>query len=104
MADLTLKKGDKGYALSFPIQNSDGTVKDLTDYTVNFKVWSQLHPGVLLINRACTVTNPSDGLCYYMILAGDFNLSGIFIFELELAKSGVVESSESYTLQVLEGG
>ena len=33
MADLYVPKGDKGFPLTFTVQEDDGSAYDLTDYT-----------------------------------------------------------------------
>jgi len=104
MSDLTVPKGDKGFNLSFTVHDSDGDVYDLTDYTVTLKAWKSGVPGALVVNEACNVTNASLGTCTYSVNAADFGSVASYKMELELTKSGVIESTENYDLRVEESG
>ena len=104
MADLTIPKGDYGYDIIFTIQDADGNAYDLTGYTIKFKVWKSGSSGTLFINGACTIVKAVSGICKYLIVKGDFKAVDIYKFELELTKSGVVESIVSKELKVVESG
>ena len=104
MADLTVSQNDKGFYLSFTITNSASVAYDLTGYTIKLKVWS---PGVttlasLIVNGTCEIVVAASGTCRYAILATDFVTVGIYQAELELTKSGIIESTERFTIEVRE--
>ena len=101
MADLTIPKGDYGYYLSFIVKDSAGAAYDLTGYTITLKVWRQNVPG-LLMSGDCTIILAANGICHYMIVAGAFSQAGTYQAELELTKSGVVESTRNFVLEVGE--
>jgi hypothetical protein len=100
-ADLEVKKGNKGFDLEFTIQNDDGTPKNLTGYTITFKVW-KVGASVLSLSKACTIVDAGAGTCKYTLGDGDFDVVGKYYFELELTKAGVVEDTETKRLDVLE--
>lgn len=102
MSDITIPKGDKGFNLNFTVQNSDGTAFNLTDYTVTLKVWPQNIPGNPIVNAACTIDVAANGTCHYEVVTGNFAYEGNYLLELELTKSGIIESTRNYTLRVEE--
>ena len=102
MADLYVPKGDKGFPLTFTVQEDDGSAYDLTAYTVTLKVWRQGIPGSPIIESGCTISDAANGECYYIIQATDFTEKGDYLLELELTKTGVIESTRYYTLEVTE--
>ena len=104
MADLTIPRGDYGYNINFTVQSSGGVAYNLTGYTIKFKVWKDTKSGILFVNGSCTITVAADGTCYYTVVSGDFNEVGIFKMELELTKSGIVESTQTYELEVARSG
>ena len=104
MADLTIPKGDYGYYLNFTVQDSDGDAYDLTGYTIKFKVWKPNFSGTLLVDGTCDIVVAASGTCKYLVVSGNFAVVDIYKFELELTKSGVVESTISKDLKVTESG
>jgi hypothetical protein len=104
MADLTIPKGDYGYAITFTIQDSTGTVVDLTAYTgATFKAWRQGSPTAIVSTACASLT--SSGTCTYTIAAAtDFPAIGVYNAEIELAAAGVVASTEMFTVEVTESG
>ena len=101
MADLTIPKGDYGYQIVFTVKDSAGVAYVLSGYTITLKVWRSGMPG-LLLSGACTIMVAASGTCYYPVVVGNFNRVGIYQVELELTKSGVVESTRNYVLEVEE--
>ncbi len=104
MEQITIPQKDKGYNIEFNIQYSNAVAVNTTGYTVNMKVWSPSSPGILLTNNVCTVVNHDLGQWVYTLLSGDFNTTGIYYGELELLKTGVVESTQSFKIIVQESG
>lgn len=99
MADLTIPQGDKGYYIQFTVQDSDGVAYNLTGYTITLKVWREGQPG-LVMSGACSILVAGSGTCRYLVVAGDFRQVGTYLAELELTKSGVVESTSNFELEV----
>lgn len=102
MADLTVPKGDYGFYLYFTVQDSTGTAFDLTDYTVTFKVWAQQVDPTPVVDHACTIIVAASGTCKYLVETGNFDVAGDYYWEIELTKTGAVESTRRYTLRVEE--
>lgn len=102
MADLTIPQGDKGFNLNFTVKDSDDAAYDLTNYTVTLKVWKPGVPGTLILEEACTVDVAASGTCHYTVQAGDFDSRAKYKMELELTKSGVIESTQNYDLEIEE--
>ena len=104
MGDLTIQKGDNGFYLYFYVQSSSNAPYDLTDYTIKFKVWKPNFPSILLLNGTCAIVNATAGICRYLVTSADFTTIGNYLFELELTKTDVVESTAAKSLSVMESG
>lgn len=102
MADITIPKGDTGFTLVFTVQDSTGAAYNLTGYTITLKVWKQGKPDSPIVEGACSIVSASAGTCSRAVAATDFIVVGQYKCELELTKSGVIESTRSYTLEVTE--
>jgi hypothetical protein len=104
MADMTIPVNDCGFNLSFAVKDSDGDAYDLTNYSINLKVWKPGVYGTLVVNGVCNVTNASLGTCTYTVTNTDFTSIADYKMELELTKTGIKESTENYDLKVEESG
>jgi hypothetical protein len=104
MSDLIIPQSDKGYDLNFTVKDSDDTAYDLTDYTVTLKVWKAGIPGTLILSETCDIDSAADGTCHYTIQGEDFDNRAKYKMELELTKSGVIESTKNYDLLIEESG
>ncbi len=104
MEKITVPKGDKGYDLSFTVTDSSASAYDLSGYLVTLKVWAAKVSGTLLIDSNCPVDTAASGTCHYTVANGDFDTVGRYIAELELTKSGVIESTENFSITVVESG
>jgi len=94
---------DYGYNLAFTVYESDQeTVYALTGYTVTLKVWAPGDEATLIVDAECTVTDAAAGTCTYLVQDGDFAAIATYYGELELAKAGVVESTQPVWLLVRE--
>ena len=101
--EYSIPVGDYGYNLAFTVYESDQeTVYVLTGYTITLKTWAPGVPGTILVEGTCTITDASAGTCTYLIADEDFDTIGRFYGELELTKSGVVESSQPIIILVRE--
>ncbi len=104
MANLTLPFGDYGYNINFTVQDSAGVAYNLTGYTITFKAWDKQYALSLAFSKACVIDVAADGTCHLSLLIADIIPAGSYTFELELTKAGVVESTQSYDLEVVESG
>ena len=100
MADLTIPKDDYGYDLTFTVKDSSGDAYVLTGYTITLKVWKHGSSGTPIVDSGCDILVAASGTCTYTIVDGDFDAGGRYRFELELTKSGVVESTRNYEVLV----
>jgi len=104
MADLTIAQNDKGFYLLFTIKDSAGNAYNLTDYTIKLKVWQANKASTLIVEGTCSIVIPAtNGICKYLVTANDFKtIDENYSAELELTKSGVIESTEKFTIEVKE--
>jgi len=96
--DMTIPKGDYGYYLNFTVTDSAGDAYNITDYTVTLKVWHGTKGS--LMTGTCAPVVAASGTCRYLVVDGAFPTNGIYQAELELTATGVVQSTENFTLEV----
>ena len=100
MADWEVKKGNYGWQQQFTIKEKDGSVKDLTGYTVTLKVWKQ-NATSNKFSGTCTLdADPTTGICYYEVQEMDFDTLGSYLGELELTKTGEKIDAKTFTVRV----
>ncbi len=103
MADLTIPRGDKGFNLNFTIQSNSGGTVDLTTYSpVYFKVWPAGNTSGTTISGTCAISNATAGSVTYTIGSADFTTAKNYMGEIEITKSGVVESTKRFTIEITE--
>ena len=83
--------------MNFIVYHADGSVYDLTGFTVTLKVWLD---GTLLFSGQCMIVNGPQGKCKYTVASGNFATEGKFLAELELTKTGWVEDTDTFEIQV----
>ena len=109
MKKITIHKDDVEFTMEFTVKDSGGTVVNLTTYNaVNIKMWEPGIPGTLLLDKACS-NAASDGTCDYTVATADFAATtypvvGSYHAELELTDTGVVESTETFEITIVESG
>lgn len=104
MADITVSQNDKGFYLLFTVKDSAGNAYNLAGYTIKLKVWLPRNPNKLIVNGSCEIVNGTNGTCKYSVAATDFTAVNIYNAELELTKTGIIESTETFTIEVKESG
>jgi len=104
MITIYIPSSDMGFNLNFTIKDANGSAYNLTGYTIKLKVWRAGQPGLLLVNGNCAIDDAANGTCHYTITATDFTSVGTFKAELELTKAGVIESTGSFDIEIMESG
>jgi len=92
-----VKKGTKNIDQFFTIKESDGTVKNISGYTVRINARqgsTSLFSGVL------TVASGTTGYAYYTVLSGDLSYSTNADYEIVLEKGNELIPTETYPLQI----
>ena len=102
MADITIAQNDKGFYISFTINDSTGVAYNLAGYTVKLKVWLANQYTTPIVTGDCEVVSAALGTCRYLVVATDFANINNYYGEIELTKSGVVESTEKFAIEVKE--
>ena len=98
-------ENDHGFNLSFTVRNkSDGSVFDLTGYTIKFymKLPSAAAPKVN--GGVCNPDAPPTlGTCKYPVQAADFDTIGSYNWELILTQAGAkVHARGNYNIVIKE--
>jgi hypothetical protein len=101
---IYIPKGDKGYNINFTVRDSSGNAYTITTYTITLKVWKPGHPESLVFSGACVIDSGVLGTCHYVVASGNFDSIGKFMGELELTKTGVIESTQAFEFEVTESG
>ena len=99
MTDWKVKQWTRGKTKIFTIDDSDGTNVNISGYTLILSAW---RGDTTLFSGACTIVSGTIGGCLYTLKSGDVSTTGPYSFEIEMAISGVVKYTDTYTLQVQE--
>jgi len=82
-----IKKGDYGQTLTFTVVESDGTTAvDLTSSTTLFKM-ARHRATTNKVSSACTLSDPTNGVCTYTVVSGDTDIAGTYKAELQITYS-----------------
>jgi hypothetical protein len=104
MKTLTIPQKDKGYYLNFTLTDSTGAAINLATYTIKLQVWNPGKSETLILSGTCTIDSAPAGTCYYLLTATDFTVPGKYLAELQLSRTGVIESTENIQIIVQESG
>ena len=99
---LTIPCNDYGFVLKFTCTQADGSAFDLTGYTIYFVMWSPGKPYVKLVDGLCTDPLPTTGVCYYITQLGDFPSIGNFNGEIQITKTGAMETFGTLPVKIVE--
>ena len=102
MADISVPRNDKGFYLNFTVQDNTGAAYNLNGYTVKLRVWKLGKSDAPIVDSACNIVSAAAGTCRYLVTSTDFIVVGLYECELELTKTGVIESTRKYSLEVTE--
>lgn len=90
-----------GLQQPFTFKTPDGTVFDLTGYTVTLYVWSPA--GVNLFSLLGVLhADPTTGICYFTPIITDFDTVGKFRFGFELTQAGVLVRAKHEIVEVTD--
>lgn len=78
-----LWEDDVGQILTFTVRQENNAVVNLTSGTVNFKM-KEINTETNKVDSACTLTNPTGGVCTYTTIAADLDTAGVYDGELEV--------------------
>lgn len=102
MADLTIQRGDYGFYVDGTITEADGSVFNLTGYTLTFQAWefgNWKHP---IVEGTATTVIATAGTWKYLVISGDFISPGEYLVSVKATKAGAQETTKNYTLEVKE--
>ena len=100
---LEIPRGDFGFDINFELTDSECSAFDLTGYVLYLKMWRPGKPKDLLLDGLMDIDgDPLDGLAYYTVVTGDFNIVGEYLAEVEGTVSGVQISWQSFNIEVTE--
>lgn len=102
MADLTIQRGDHGFYVQGTLTNADGSVFNLTGYTLTLNAWELgkwEHP---LVQGTATAVVATLGTWKYLVAENDFITEGEYLINLRATKTGARETSQNYTVEVKE--
>lgn len=98
---IEIPLGDKGYNVPFTIQDANGSVINLTNYTVTLKAWEVGSPSTLKINAVCTVDEAASGTCHYTTTGNENSTPGYLQGKIVLSiGSTVIETIEGVWLLI----
>ena len=100
MTDLRFSKGEYGRNLLIPFTNTDGSVFDLTGYTIKFVMKDKV-TGVNKINGTATTSgSPTLGIVSYTVASTDFNTVGTYAASVIITKTGEQSEGVHFTITI----
>ena len=104
--ELIIPCGDYGFDVPFILTDSACAAFNLTGLSLVLNVWRPGKPKDLLLVGVMDITNPPglDGLAYYTVVQGDFDVMGEYLASVQGTMSGVQISWETFDLYVTENG
>ena len=92
-----IKKYNRGFNQYWNIQDSAGTAKNISGYTITLQI---KQGNTLLVSGVVVIASATTGYAYYTVQSGDFPYSGKFDYELELVKGNEKVETETYAVHV----
>ena len=102
MADLTIMRGDYGFYVDGTITNNDGTVFDLSGYTLTFLSWETGKWERPMVSGSAEAVVATQGTWRYPVAQNDFLTAGEFDCLVRATKAGAEEKTQRYTVEVIE--
>ncbi len=86
---LNRVQGDTGEPINFTV-TLDGSVQDLTGYTVDFIMKAPDGSAINAGHTTCTVDTAAAGTCHYTFITGDLAQEGLYTCDLQLTNGPLV--------------
>lgn len=102
MADLTIQRGDYGFYVDGTITEADGSIFNLTGYTLTFNAWEMGKWDKPMITGTATTIVATQGTWKYLVVQNDFITEGEYLVSVRATKTGAQETTKNYTLEVKE--
>ena len=103
MAELSIPKDDKGFDITFAITDADNNAFDVSGYVITRKIWPQGNTSSTIVTGTCSIHNvEASGSVKYTVQASDFTTARNYVGELELTRSGIIESTKKFSVSVTE--
>jgi hypothetical protein len=74
---------DVAQILTFTVRQANNAVVNLTAGNISFKI-KEINTDTNKVDAACTLTNPTGGVCTYTTIAADLDTAGVYDAELEI--------------------
>jgi len=104
MDTIRIPKNDKGYTVTFTVYDANGDAYDLSSYVVKCKAWDPEVPGTKIVDTTCTqIGGGTGGICTWLIAAEDTDVVLTMHAELEFTKTGIIESTIPFEIEIYEG-
>ena len=102
MADLTIQRGDYGFYIEGTLTDANGSVFDLTDYTLTFNAWEMGKWKKPIVQGAANTVVATQGTWKYLVAQNDFITEGEYLINIRATQTGAQETSQNYMLEVKE--
>ena len=102
MADLTIQRSDYGFYVQGAITNADGSVFDLSGYTLTLSAWEMGKWDKPLVSASAELVITTQGTWKYLVVENDFISAGEYLVSVRATKTGAQETTENYSLEVKE--
>lgn len=102
MADLTIQRGDYGFYVDGTITNNDGSVFDLSGYTLTLSAWEMGKWDKPLVAGSAEAVVATEGTWKYLVATNDFITEGEYLVSVRATKAGAQETTRNYSVEVKE--
>lgn len=100
MADLVIERGDYGFYVQGTITDADGSVFDLSGYTLTFQAWEKGNWERPMVAGTAAAVVATEGTWRYLVQQNDFIKIGEFMVAVRATKVGARETTRTYTLEI----
>lgn len=99
MTVLKVTKNDVGIRMDFTAKNANGTIIDLTDSTITFRMKEE-GATTYKISGSCTISGATQGTCYYTATGTDLDTEGIYKGEVEVVSGSMITTGVGIEVRV----
>ena len=106
MSTWEIVEDDFGYTQTFLVTYKDGTIFDLTGYTVSLEIWSGVGAGRVIMDTLSGTLDPTPttGRVSFTVTAASTAVSGEYSFHIKMVVGSSEEiKTDTYIVRVIEG-
>lgn len=97
---INVVRGDFGYKLYFSLKDPSNDPLPLSNVVqLEFHTWKETETE-LECSGVCSIVNSDNGLCFYLVIDGDFDTPGKLLGEIEASFAGKIITATGLNIEV----